>query len=186
MKEGFNVYSLVLDSSTNKIYIGLVKDNIIVEEKYILGFNNHSKNLVYNIDLIFKNNNIKINQLNEVICGIGPGSYTGCKLALTVSKMLAYFLDIKLKSISTLTLMKSGYKNINVLSLIDAKRGYYFFNLTNNENIIINDTYSNTLPKNYDYVVDIDNMNVDPVFCIKNSTIVDKLLICPNYIKDAI
>ena len=85
------MYSLILDSATKNLYICLIKDEIVLEEIYIKGQNDHSKNIVSKLDLILKNNNIESKDLDEIIVGYGPGSYTGVRMAVTVGKMLAVF-----------------------------------------------------------------------------------------------
>ena len=41
------MYSLILDSSTQILYISLVEDNAILFEKYMPGNKDHAKNIVY-------------------------------------------------------------------------------------------------------------------------------------------
>ena len=85
------MYSLILDSATKILYVALIKDNETLYESYIEGKNDHAKNIVAKVDEALKKSNITVNELNEVIVGIGPGSYTGVRMAVTVAKMLAVF-----------------------------------------------------------------------------------------------
>ena len=118
--------TLILDSATNKLYVSLVIDETVVYETYTSSEKGHAKTIMVEIENACKKGGIEIINVDKVIVGIGPGSYTGVRMAVTVGKMLATMAnDIKLLSISTLVLMASGYTG-NVLSTIDARRGNCF------------------------------------------------------------
>lgn len=183
------MYSLLLDSSTKILYIALVKDNNLLEEVYVEGSNDHAKNIVSKIDLLLKKYNITSHDLNEVICGYGPGSYTGVRMAVTVAKMLTVFMNIPLYTISTLRLMASGYSG-KVLSLIDARRGNSFgmiYDMESDKYIVDEGLYStNELKSNcYDNLVCETSFKVDPIYCINHKTKVDNPdLLIPNYLRE--
>lgn len=183
------MYSLILDSSTKILYIALISDNKILYEEYVEGRNDHAKNIVFKVNEALNTAGINAKDLNEVICGIGPGSYTGVRMSVTVCKMLAVFMNITLYKISTLKLMASGYKG-RVLSLIDARRGNVFGAIidTNNDKYIIEEKLhikAELLDNSYDYSVDESAYKVDPLYCIKNKELVNEPhLLVPNYLRD--
>ena len=47
---------------------------------------------IYNI---MKRNNIKKEDIDSIVVGIGPGSYTGVRIALTIAKTMGYVLKAK-------------------------------------------------------------------------------------------
>ena len=180
--------SLIVDSSTTRLYICVVVNNEI-KEKYIPGRNDHAKYIVSTIDEMLKECNITSADLDEIICGIGPGSYTGVRMSATVCKMMAVFLNKPLYTVSTLKLMASGTKGI-VLATIDARRGNVFGTIidTNNDNYLVKESHTayDELKKNkYDYEVNEDNFIVDPIYCInhKEKVTVPHLLV-PNYLRE--
>ncbi len=183
------MYSLIVDSSTKILYIALLKDNNLLEDIYVVGQNDHAKNIVSMIDELLKRYNIESKDLNEVVCGYGPGSYTGVRMAVTVSKMLAVFMNIPLYTISTLRLMASGEKG-KVLSLIDARRGNSFgmlFDMDKNEYVVSEGLYNTEELKNnkYDDIVTESDFKVDPVYCLNNKTRVENPdLLIPNYLRE--
>ena len=120
--------SLILDSATKNLYCALIIDNEVVFEEYISGTNDHAKRVVDVVDKACKKANIRALDLDEIICGIGPGSYTGVRMAVTVCKMLASLSNVKMKTISTLLLMSSGSVGVCKAS-IDARRGTSFTGL---------------------------------------------------------
>ena len=183
------MYSLILDSSTKILYIALVNDGNLLYENYINGKNDHAKNIVSKIDEALKLNDITTDDLDEVIVGVGPGSYTGVRMAVTVAKMLATFKHIRLYKISTLKLMASGYK-CKVLALIDARRNNSFatiIDVENNNYILKEGLYDNDLLLNneFDYKVTDEAYLVDPLYVIENKEYVENYhLLVPNYLRD--
>ncbi len=174
--------SLIIDTSTKYFYLSLVKDNTILKE-ILVEEKNHAPHSVLLIQEVLKENNLNTKDLDEVICGIGPGSYTGLRISLTIAKMICSFHNITLKTISTLYLMSSGY-NHEVLSLIDARRGNYF-SATYNGNNILEEKLRNIEDINCDYDrVYEDDFKVDVFKVIKNAVKQDKVdEVIPNYLR---
>ncbi|MBR3617435.1 MAG: tRNA (adenosine(37)-N6)-threonylcarbamoyltransferase complex dimerization subunit type 1 TsaB, partial [Acholeplasmatales bacterium] len=133
--------------------------------------------------------NIKVDDLSEVVVGIGPGSYTGVRMAVTVGKMIAAFKHISLYSVSTLKLMASGYNGI-VLSMIDARRGNSFgaiFDTTKNKFIVEEAlTETNKLKENdYEFEVNEASYKVNPLLVLTYKEKVENPdLLIPNYLRD--
>ena len=184
------MYSLIIDSATKVLYISLVENNKkILDEYYIEGNKDHAKNIVSKVDEILKNNKLTTNDLNEVVVGVGPGSYTGVRMGVTVGKMLAVFLNIPLYKISTLKLMASAYEGI-VLTSIDARRGNSFGAIIDT----INDKYkleegmyetNNLLNMDYEFNVSDSINKVNPFYALKVKEIVkEPHLLVPNYLRE--
>src|SRR5690554_2578576 len=110
---------LFLDSSTNLLYVAVSEENELLDFTIRLSRNDHSKHVVDRIDLLLKRNNLTIDDIDEIIVGHGPGSYTGLRVSVMVSKMLAYTKNIKLSSVSSLYFLSSGYKGKKA-PMIDA------------------------------------------------------------------
>ena len=183
------MYSLIVDSSTKILYICLVKDDTVVYEEYIPGRNDHAKNIVNSIQLALNKASIEAKDLDEIICGYGPGSYTGVRMSVTVCKMLAVFMHKPLYTISTLKLMASGYKG-RVLSTIDARRGNVFGCVldTATDTYLVEEAHtllSELLGVEVDYSVNDDDFKVNPFYCIAHKTLVaEPHLLVPNYLRD--
>ncbi|MGM9968946.1 MAG: tRNA (adenosine(37)-N6)-threonylcarbamoyltransferase complex dimerization subunit type 1 TsaB [Anaeroplasma sp.] len=183
------MYSLIVDSSTKILYIALVNDNDVIYEKYVEGKNDHAKNIVYLIDEALNHTNITANLLDNIICGNGPGSYTGVRMAVTVCKMLAIFTKKPLYTISTLKLMASGF-NGKVLATIDARRGNVFGCIIDNINdkmVVEEGLYPYEIIKGNDYVYSVNegDYKVDPIYCIKHKEYVaEPHLLVPNYLRE--
>ncbi len=66
---------------------------------------------------------ITANQLGGVACGVGPGMFTGTRVALATAKGLAFALPCPLFAVSTLAAVAAGAPDGEVLALLDARRG---------------------------------------------------------------
>ncbi|MCR1809327.1 tRNA (adenosine(37)-N6)-threonylcarbamoyltransferase complex dimerization subunit type 1 TsaB [Haploplasma modicum] len=175
---------LVIDTATNLLVVGLKNDdkNII---RTRLGKNDNAAYLVNEIEVLLNEENIKLENLDKIIVGIGPGSYTGNRVAVVVAKTLAYSKNIKLEKISSLLLLSSGYQNIT--AAIDARRGFYFANNHSFGKSISGDNYISldNLKENKDYIILNENtIKVDLDIIINNSEEVkDVFLLEPNYLR---
>ena len=181
--------NLILDTSTKYLYIGLVQDETILEEKIFEGSKNHAGNSVYQIDLLLKEHNLSISDINNVYCGYGPGSYTGVRISVTIAKMLASFAKINLYGVSSLYLAGSGYDNKNVAVMFDARRGNSF-SACFGENVIFdklrsNEEFLNVVNSFEDLmVVNESNFKVNPIKVMANAFKVDDVeAFVPNYLR---
>ncbi|TNF09769.1 MAG: tRNA (adenosine(37)-N6)-threonylcarbamoyltransferase complex dimerization subunit type 1 TsaB [Bacillota bacterium] len=131
---------LLFDVSTNVMYVGYSKDNILVDFSIRIAQRDHAKYLVDRIDQVLRRNKLKLDDIGEIIVGIGPGSYTGLRIAVMVAKMLAYTKQVKLRTVSSLFFMTSGYEG-KIIAAMDARRGYVFSAIYENGKVIAEDGY---------------------------------------------
>lgn len=124
---------LIIDTATKYLYIGLFDDEICLSSYYEAGDNDHSVKLMSEIERIFKEQQLSVRDINEIIVGIGPGSYTGLRIGVVVAKMFAWNNNIPVKTISSLALIASAYDgNKLILAEVDARRGNSFLGLYRN------------------------------------------------------
>ena len=181
--------SLIIDSATKTLYVAIVSDDKLVFESYLEGRNDHAKNIVKTIEDGLKESKLDVNDLNEVVVGVGPGSYTGCRMAVTVGKMFTMLPSVKLCKVSTLKLISSAKKGI-VLSRISAKHDNYFASIydTNKNEFVLNEGFYNLEEINkYQYTEDVtdDEFKVDYKEVLKaKEEVVNPDLLVPNYLRD--
>lgn len=123
---------LVIDTATNYIFLSLIIDGKEASFRYEEGINNHSVTIIPYLDEILKENNISLKEIDEVIVGVGPGSYTGVRIGVTVAKMIGHMNKIKVYTTSSLSLLASNSSSSYVLALVDARRGNAFMALYQN------------------------------------------------------
>ena len=181
--------SLIIDTSTKYLYIGLVQDDKVLAERIFEGSKNHAGNSVYQIDLLLKEFGLNTSNIDNVYCGYGPGSYTGVRISVTIAKMLASFSDINLYGISSLFLAGSGYDNKNVAVMFDARRGNSFCacygEVEINDKLRNNEEFLNMLSEANDlFVVKEENFKVNPLKVIKYAFRVNDVeAFVPNYLR---
>lgn len=135
--------SLFINTSTRNTVVSIVVND---EIKYLYK-NDDIKDLAVDlmpiIDEAFKKINMKPNDIDTLFVTNGPGSFTGIRIGLTVAKIMAWGLKIKVVPISSLELMASTKTNKKYIApLIDARRNYVFAGLYDGKlNSIISDSY---------------------------------------------
>ena len=90
------MYSLILDSSNVELIVGLANDDVKIAEIRYDAWQRQSEFMIQEISNILKRANISPKEIGEVITTIGPGSYTGVRISLTIAKVYAYALKIPL------------------------------------------------------------------------------------------
>jgi tRNA threonylcarbamoyladenosine biosynthesis protein TsaB len=125
---------LCIDSATKFLYIALYDNNECLGKYYSAGSNDHSVQLMINIEKILKNNKVKVSDLDEIYVGVGPGSYTGLRIGVVVAKMFGWNDNIDVFTVSSLALIASSSdQETLLLSEIDARRGNSFLGLYKQE-----------------------------------------------------
>lgn len=121
-----SLISLVIDTATSYLYIGLFNGNHPVEEIYQKGYNDHSVTLMDELHKMFARQSLEPKAIDRIIVGVGPGSYTGVRVGVVVAKMLGYSLDKKVYTVSSLALIASASEPGTVMAWIDARRKHAF------------------------------------------------------------
>ena len=113
--------------------------------------------MVTEIEKILKRNNLSKDNINEIVVGIGPGSYTGVRVSLTIAKIMGLMLKIKVYAVSSLEAQK--IKDVPTISLMNARNNRSYFGVYLNNNVIVKDTIYETkdvldyISKHKDYAI---------------------------------
>lgn len=137
---------LFFDTSSDLLKVSLIKDNKIIFDKELHTKNDHSSYLVPTIDEAFKNNNIDFKELDEIIVGNGPGSFTGTRISIAVAKTYAFSFNIPVYMISSLEELiydNDGY-DFYVPIIEEKKENLYFSIFDKDKKRVMYDTYSST------------------------------------------
>ena len=119
------MYQLLLDSSNVYLSVGIGKNGEVIDSIYYEAWQRQSEMMVTEVDNILKRNNIAKEELDAVVVGIGPGSYTGVRIGVTIAKTIAYALKIKIYAKSSLSLLKDKEKP--TICLFNARSGRSYF-----------------------------------------------------------
>jgi len=115
---------LALDASTEACSVALTF-NGIKHSRYQLCPQSHSQLLLPMVDEVLKAANCQLTQLDGLVFGQGPGSFTGVRIGIGVAQGLAFAANLPLVGVSTLQTMaqlafeKHGQQQ--VISAIDAR-----------------------------------------------------------------
>lgn len=137
---------LFFDTSSDLLKVSLIKDNKIIFDKELHTKNDHSSYLVPTIDEAFKSNNIDFKELDEIIVGNGPGSFTGTRISIAVAKTYAFSFNIPVYMISSLEELiydNDGY-DFYAPIIEEKKENLYFSIFDKDRKRVMDDTYSST------------------------------------------
>lgn len=137
---------LFFDTSSDLLKVSLIKENKIIFDKELHTKNDHSSYLVPTIDEAFKSNNIDFKELDEIIVGNGPGSFTGTRISIAVAKTYAFSFNIPVYMISSLEELiydNDGY-DFYVPIIEEKKDNLYFSIFDKDKKRVMDDTYSST------------------------------------------
>lgn len=129
--------SLILDSSNKDLLVALANKNKIIDEIRYECWQRQSELMVKEIENIFLKNNVDKNDLKEVLIGIGPGSFTGVRIALAIAKTMSLALNIPIYPISSLHMMKDDNKPS--ICLINARSKRSYIGVFKDDEIILKD-----------------------------------------------
>ena len=132
------MYQLLLDSSNIFLSVGLAKDGKVFDKISYEAWQRQSEMMVTEVDNILKRNNIDKSELDGVVVGIGPGSYTGVRIGVTIAKTIAYALKIKLYAKSSLSLLK--HMDFPTICLFNARSGRSYFAVYKGKEVLIKDS----------------------------------------------
>lgn len=120
------MYSLFIDTHDLDLVIALYKDKKLKDKEIKESLRNHSDYTMPIIDEIIRRNNISVHDINEILVVNGPGSFTGVRIGVTIAKMLAYTLNVPIKSIDSITMYGiSDNDPVKKLVLIPDVKGSY-------------------------------------------------------------
>ena len=128
---------LLLDSSNTSLSVGLSKEGQLLDYTSYECWQSQSEHMIPEIDVLLKKNNVSRNDIEGIIVSIGPGSYTGVRIALTIAKTMSLCLEIPVYPVSSLRILKNNEKPS--ICLINARSGRSYFGVFEGEKVIIDD-----------------------------------------------
>ena len=125
---------LGIDTSTKICTCSIFdSENGIIAETSLSVKKNHSNIVMPIIDNLFKVSDLTINDIDKIAVAIGPGSFTGVRIALGIAKGLAMALNKPLIAVNELDILEaiaSGNEN-EIIPLIDARKERVYYKYQN-------------------------------------------------------
>lgn len=135
---------LFLDTSSDDLFVSIKKDNDIIYTKIIGTKNDHSSYLIKTIREGLSKNNLNIRDVNKIMCTVGPGSFTGTRIGITVAKTIAWSLNIPVIPVSSLKQYVFEYSNYDYyVPVINERKDYIYYSIYDKDyNEVGNEKYS--------------------------------------------
>lgn len=116
---------LAIETSTPLGSVAVGSGDAILAEAVLGVHSRHSEALLPAIDFVLRNAQVQKDQLERIVVGGGPGSFTGLRISAATAKALATALEIPLYSYSGLAALAAGAAVFAqpVCALFDARRG---------------------------------------------------------------
>ncbi|WP_433945661.1 tRNA (adenosine(37)-N6)-threonylcarbamoyltransferase complex dimerization subunit type 1 TsaB [Paenibacillus sp. SN-8-1] len=108
INSGMPRYTLTFDSSTASLAVAAMDGGRLLAERNITAERNHSVHLITAIEEVLAEAGIARSQLDGIGTGVGPGSYTGIRIAVTTAKTLAWSMGLPVAGISSLAALGLG------------------------------------------------------------------------------
>jgi tRNA threonylcarbamoyladenosine biosynthesis protein TsaB len=95
-------YSLALATATPQGSVTLAHGDKVLGSAEVPQPRRHNVDLMPTIDRLCQDHSVSPAQLGEIYLSIGPGSFTGLRIAVATAKMLALTLNVKIVAVPTL------------------------------------------------------------------------------------
>lgn len=121
--------SLVIEASTYAGSAALVNGGSLIAERSVAMRGRDREALMPAVAGIMAEASIHLEQLERIVCGAGPGSFTSLRIAGGIAKGLALALGVPLLPISSLALLVASREVFapgRYLAAIDALRGEHY------------------------------------------------------------
>lgn len=157
---------LALETSTECLSVALLnEDNVSFKEE--LTPQKHAELILPLIDALLKENSITKDDLDGIVLGVGPGSFTGVRIAASTAQGLALGLNLKVAlvtSLKALALESFEHRSAQyVVSSIDARMGEVYLAVYKNENGILSLLDEERVLKPEDALLKIKELTSDSI-----------------------
>lgn len=195
--------SLFIDTSNFKLVIGVINE----ESNTLISYYNEELNSDLSskaLDVIkecIEKATITPRDIDKIYVVVGPGSFTGVRIGVTIAKTFAWALNKKVVPLSSLEVLSSTKVNTDyVVSMIDARRECVFAGVYDkNLKPFMEDTYISLnelmekVPSSYTLISDddfenytVEKSNIDIIKVVekhKNDEGVNPHSLVPSYLK---
>ncbi|MBZ9611915.1 tRNA (adenosine(37)-N6)-threonylcarbamoyltransferase complex dimerization subunit type 1 TsaB [Rheinheimera maricola] len=115
---------LALDTSTEACSVALQYGSEVLTLDEVCP-QQHSKRILPMVQQLLRQAGISLNQLDGIVFGRGPGSFTGVRIGVGVTQGLAFGADVPVHGVSTLAAMAQAAQRLygakQVIAAIDAR-----------------------------------------------------------------
>lgn len=113
---------LAIETSTEYCSAALWQDGKVSERCELVG-QKHSEVLIAMLDAVLQDSGLRIQDIDGIAFGKGPGSFTGVRIACGVAQGLAFGADVKVVGVCTLEALAQASGRDKVVAALDARMG---------------------------------------------------------------
>ncbi|MDV6317178.1 tRNA (adenosine(37)-N6)-threonylcarbamoyltransferase complex dimerization subunit type 1 TsaB [Idiomarina sp. HP20-50] len=128
---------LAVDTSTENCSVALQWQGTFFSEA-IESPREHSQRLLPFVEGVLQQGNVALNQLDGLVVGVGPGSFTGVRIGVSMAQGLAFSSELPVFPVSSLQALAQQtirkHKAEAVVACIDARMGEIYYALYRSSN----------------------------------------------------
>ena len=157
---------LSIDTASDVCGVSILENNNLIEKFDVITKESHSQRLMPIIENAFKKTKLTIDDIDLIVCDIGPGSFTGIRIGIATVKAFCDSKDIIPIGISSLESLAYSIKNNSkiICSIINAKNDNCYFAL-----------YEKSKDNTLQTLIEPEAENIDTTLSILNSYNLDTL-----------
>ena len=123
--------TLALDGSTYSGSVAVIRDDVLIAERELPpsptpGRSGRDENFMPMVAEALKDAGIDASEIDRVVCGEGPGSFTSLRIAASIAKGIAVGVGCPLFSVSSLLLIVADRSEGRYVATLAAMRGELF------------------------------------------------------------
>ena len=96
--------TLLIDTHADFIFLAIYQNQEIKYKKESKEKKDHSTICMPLLIELLSESKLNINQIDDIIVVNGPGSFTGVRIGVTIAKIIAYTMNIPIRTITSLEL----------------------------------------------------------------------------------
>jgi len=177
---------LFIDSCQNELFV-LLYNNGEIFYSTSSGNKKHNSVLLPKVDELLNKSGLKINEIENIACVVGPGSFTGIRLGVSTCNAIAFAVGSNRIAINTFESI--AYNNINnILVALDCRHGNYYAAEYNNgkEVALLNITEKEIASFEGEVIIWNGERNIDNIVSCVKDKIESKIFVdmfVPLYLK---
>jgi tRNA threonylcarbamoyladenosine biosynthesis protein TsaB len=121
---------LAIDNSTDFLNLALATDGRLIEERHSRPVRPSSEVLPLKVSALLDDHGYTLSDISLLVVSLGPGSFTGIRVALAFAKGVSSALKLPLVGVPTLDVLArplTGLMSSYICPIIDARKGEVFF-----------------------------------------------------------
>ena len=130
-------YYLLLDSSNTSLTVGLCSEKELIDFTSYEAWQTQSEHMIPEINALLEKYSVDKNDFIGIVVSIGPGSYTGVRIAITIAKVMAVALNIPIYPVSALQILKNNKKPS--ICLINARSNRSYIGVYEDDKCLLQD-----------------------------------------------